>query len=175
MIPIFQHVPVRLPPRTSQTHSRGTPAIQLSPSKRSLLLTPSERAPKMASLHPIKRARPQAKSQWCKPAYRGPFPLYSSFFHPSCSLDRECIPSSLPAALSLIFFVLLLFFLPPFLLPCHRPCLLINQLLVYLSVCCRPAARVVVLWSQSLPLPPHLRRPSSSPDPNHEALSAPTE
>lgn len=46
----------------------------------------------MASLHPIRRARPQAKSQWCKPAYRGPFPLYSSFFHPSCSLDRECIP-----------------------------------------------------------------------------------
>jgi hypothetical protein len=72
----------------------------------------------MASLHPIKRARPQAKSQWCKPAYHGPFPLYSSFFHPSRSLDRECIsPPALPGALSLIFFVLLLFFLPPFLLP----------------------------------------------------------
>jgi hypothetical protein len=138
--------------------TRGHPSNSVVSVKRSL---PSSwrpaKAPKMASLHPIQRARSQAKSKWCKPAYRGPIPLYSSFFHPSCSLDRKCIPSSLPGALSFIFFLLL--FLPSFLLPWHWSCPLINQLLVHLSVCSRPLDRIVLPWSQSSPA-------SSAPSPS---------
>ncbi|KAJ5358329.1 uncharacterized protein N7496_010742 [Penicillium cataractarum] len=85
--------------------------------------------------------------------HRGPFPLYSSFFHPSCSLDRECIPPfPLPAylgALSFTFFVLLSSAFP------------VSSTLVY----CWPLDRIVVSWPLSLPRPPHLRRPCEPPIP----------